>query len=102
VETEFANPANELHSGTTVEIRIQTASKPNAIVVDRKIMQTEDGQAYVYVVKDGKAEKRTVVTGQQNALQMEITNGLQPQDALVIEGMTLLQDGVKVKVVNAE
>lgn len=96
---EFDNPDNLLKAGTTVEIKIATSQKPDAIVVKRQNVLKENGSFFVYVVKEGKAEKRQVKTGRQQVLDVEIVAGLNPGDELVVEGNSLLQPGSKVKVV---
>ncbi|NIM16143.1 MAG: efflux RND transporter periplasmic adaptor subunit [Candidatus Aminicenantes bacterium] len=99
---EFANPDNRLVSGTTVEIHITTSNKPDAIVVERKNILKEKGKYYVYVVKNNKTEKREVTLGKQQGLDVNILEGLNPGDELVVEGQMLLENGSKVKVVRGK
>jgi RND family efflux transporter MFP subunit len=96
---EFHNPDNLLKAGTTAAINITTSSKPNAVVVERKNIFEEQEEYFVYIVKDGKAEKRKVVPGKQQVLDVEILEGLNPGDELVVEGQMLLENGSKVRVV---
>lgn len=96
---EFKNPDNLLKAGTTVEINITSSSKPNAVVVELKNILKEQDEYFVYLVKDGKAEKRKVVPGKQQVLDVEILEGLNLGDELVVEGQMLLENGSKVKVV---
>lgn len=96
---EFDNAANILKAGTTVDIYVTVASKPGVIVVERKdIIKRKDGN-YVFVVNNGKAQKRPVTMGQNQGLDVEILQGLKPGDQMVIEGQLLLDDGVKVRIV---
>jgi RND family efflux transporter MFP subunit len=99
---EFDNPDNRLKAGTTVEINITTSIKPDAVVTERKNVLKEKGEHVVYVVKNGKAEKRNVVLGKQQGLDVEISKGLNPGDVLVVEGQMLLEDGGKVKIVDSK
>jgi RND family efflux transporter MFP subunit len=94
---EFDNPDKMLKAGTTVEIQITTSANPNAIAVERKNVLKEQDDYFVYVVKDGKAEKRKVILGNQQGLEIEIREGLNPGDELVVEGQLLLENGSKVK-----
>lgn len=98
---EFDNPDNRLKAGTTVEINITTSIKPDAVVTERKNVLKEKGEHVVYVVKNGKAEKRIVTLGRQQGLDVEISKGLNPGDVLVVEGQMLLEDGGKVKIVES-
>lgn len=99
---EFNNPDNRMKAGTTVDIRITTSTKTGAIVVERKNLLEEKGEYFVYVVTDGKAEKRTVSPGKQQGLDVEILDGLNPGDQLVVEGQMLLENGNKVKIVDSK
>ena len=96
---EFQNPDNLLKAGITVGINITASSKPNAVVVKRKNILKEQEEYFVYIVKDGKAEKIKVVPGKQQVLDVEILEGLNPGDQLVVEGQMLLENGSKVRVV---
>ena len=96
---EFDNPENLLKAGTTVEILITISNKPNAIVTQRKNLSKEQDKYYVYIVNNGKAEKRYVSPGLQQGLDIEILEGLNPGDQLVTEGQLLLDNGSKVKVI---
>ena len=96
---EFANPGNLLKAGITVEITVTTSDKPDTIVVERKNILNEQDHSFVYLVENGLAKKRTVNLGKQQGLDVEVINGLNPGDHLVVEGQLLLEDGSKVKVV---
>jgi membrane fusion protein (multidrug efflux system) len=99
---EFDNPDNRLKAGITVDINITTSIKPNAVFTEIKNTLKEKGKHVVYVIKNGKAEKRVVVLGKQQGLDVEISDGLNPGDELVVEGQMLLEDGSKVKIVNSK
>lgn len=55
------------------------------------------GQAYVFVISGGAAHRRDVTTGASDGQRVEITRGLKPGEAVVIEGGTALADGMKVR-----
>ena len=96
---EFDNSNKILKCGTTVEVKIQTYSNPETIIVERKNIITHEGKAYVYIVKKGKAIRKIVTSGKQQGLDIEITQGLIPGDELIVEGQMLLADGCKVRVI---
>ncbi len=56
------------------------------------------GQTVVFVAQDGLARARPVETGLQNDAWTEILSGLEPGEAVVIEGQTQLHDGMAVDV----
>jgi membrane fusion protein, multidrug efflux system len=98
-EVEFLNPENLLKAGTTVNVDIITAMKPNTVVVERKNILKDQDKYFVYVVNKDRAEVRNVTLGKQQVLDVEITEGLNPGDELVVEGQMLLENGKKVKIV---
>lgn len=79
-----------LKDGMTVDIDIVTQNIPRAIAVPSIAITKLGKTSSVYVVVNGKAQKRTVKTGATNDAQTVITSGLAPGD-VVIAGRT---DGV--------
>ena len=98
-QVEFDNPDNLLKAGATVEIDIITSSKADAVVAELKHIVREEDESFVFVVKENRAEKRRVVLGKRHVLDVEILEGLNPGDELVVEGQMLLKHGSKVRVV---
>ncbi len=96
---EFVNENNNCHCGVTAEIEIITIQAPDAIVVNIKdILNNADGD-YVYVNINGHAERRPVVQGERQNLDVEIKDGLNPGDQLVVEGQLLLDEGSKLNII---
>lgn len=56
------------------------------------------GSQAVYVVRDGVVERRPVQTGLNSQGQVEITEGLEPGEAVVVVGNNQLRDGAEVRV----
>jgi len=100
VEIVFDNAHGKIRSGVTADIRINAYKKSNAIVVSRRYIVFDGDDKYVFVEKDGKAYKQAVKTGIESSIDIEITEGLNPGDHLITEGIFLLRNGSKVKIVN--
>ena len=98
-EVEFDNSNRELKSGVTVEIKVLIYKNPKAIIIPRNIVMNDGGGQYVFVDKDGVAEKRYVTNGQESGVNYEISSGLQVGDKLVVNGGSQLTDGAKVNVI---
>jgi RND family efflux transporter MFP subunit len=58
------------------------------------------GNQAVWVVVDGKVERRPVETGLISSDRVEITSGLQEGEAVVTKGNNSLRDGAEVRVVS--
>ena len=54
----------------------------------------------MYVVNSKKAKKRPVKLGKQEGLEIEILEGLNQGDELIVEGQLLLEQDSKVKIIN--
>jgi len=98
-EVEFDNSKKEIKSGVTVEVKVLIYKNPEAIIIPRNIVMTDGGGQYVFVDKNGVAEKRYITNGQESGVDYEISNGLQVGDKLVIYGGSQLTDGAKVNVI---
>jgi membrane fusion protein (multidrug efflux system) len=96
---ELANPNKALKPGTTVEISIVTYSRPETVVVERKDIFQDGDSSFVFVLNQGTAQKRPIKTGRRQDLDVEVIEGLNPGDMLIIEGQLLLDQGAKVKVI---
>jgi hypothetical protein len=96
---EFINDGNRFHCGVTAKIDIITIQNPTAIVVNTKdILKGSDGD-YVFINVNGQAERRLVVQGERQNLDVEIVEGLNPGDQLVVEGQLLLDEASKLKII---
>jgi len=89
----------KINYGVTAEISLEVFSKPNVIVVERHQIVSENGTKYVWLNQDGKAVKREITTGLDNTLTYEVTSGLNPGDVLITEGINMLTEGAKLRVI---
>jgi len=99
VEVTFPGMNKKINYGVTAEIAIEVFSKPNLIVVERHQIVSENGTKYVWLNQDGKAVKREITTGLDNTLAYEVTSGLNPGDLLITEGINMLTEGAKLRVI---
>jgi RND family efflux transporter MFP subunit len=77
-----------------------TAAASHAVVIPADAVQTEDsGQAVVFVIADGKAERRAVRLGERTSAGQMVVAGLSPGEAVAVEGADRLKDGSGVKIV---
>lgn len=94
--TVYAN-GEELPSGVSVKISVETYKAENAIIIPYDAVYYENEGAYVYVMKDGTAVKTMVTTGIFDDESVEITSGLSLEDTVIISWSPRLIDGVAVK-----
>jgi membrane fusion protein, multidrug efflux system len=94
------NPEGALRPGQFVRVRLQGATRPNAILVPQQsVLQGAKGHFVVLVDQDGKALLRNVEVGPWLGDDWFINAGLQPGDMVVTDGMARLSPGAAVKIV---
>ena len=93
VHALYDNKDHLLEPGEFVSVK-QPLAKPERqiLIPDSAIVQSLDG-SFIFIVKDNKAVKQAVVVGKQLAGSTEIKSGLTPDDLVVVQGQTLLQNG---------
>lgn len=75
---------NDLLPGTNVRVLALVADEANALNIPRDALHTENGQPYVYRVRDGVLHRVNVATGNLNLTQVEIVKGLQEGDVVAL------------------
>jgi HlyD family secretion protein len=88
---ECLKPGMSLYADVIIE------PKENALIVPREAVLSESGKFYVYVVKDGFAQKRGVLVGIKESEKVEITEGLKDGETVAITNLEKLNDGKRVK-----
>lgn len=91
----------QLPLDTNVAVVVDVQKHEHVLTVPREAVYTDGANQFAYVVHDEKVKKVSVTTGLANAMRIEITNGLTPQDQVVIHAVNgdRLSDGLKVKIV---
>ncbi len=79
-------PSSLLRPGLTVNAKINSETKKDALTLPYDcILQDEKNREYVYLVKDGIAVKRYILTGDELENEVEIKNGIMPDDIIVFK-----------------
>ncbi|GEA14258.1 hypothetical protein E308F_05000 [Moorella sp. E308F] len=71
---------------------------PEGVVVPLAAVRTDNGQDYVFVVKNGTVERRPVVLGLENEEQVMVLKGLEVGEQVAVTNVGVLQDGMAVTV----
>lgn len=97
VKAMVPNPRRELQAGMFIEVRLETAVRPQATVIPEDAITPMAGNLFVWLVKDGKADRRQVTIGVRTPGYVEIRQGVDPGDQVVVGGAERLQVGAEVK-----
>ncbi len=75
-----------------------TRGASNALLVPEQSLVPEQGNVFVFVVRDNRVEKRQVRTGERRVGEVQIVAGLAVGEQVVTEGTQKLRDGAPVTV----
>ncbi|MFA5864277.1 MAG: efflux RND transporter periplasmic adaptor subunit [Phycisphaerae bacterium] len=84
--------------GQRADVYIETAHKENATVIPQRVIVWRQGQPGVFVIDKGRAYWHKVVLGIEGKDKVEVAEGLQPGQIVLIPGSSLPKDGRAVKV----
>jgi multidrug efflux pump subunit AcrA (membrane-fusion protein) len=99
VRMDIPRGETKAKAGMYAEIRLTTDEKDQVVKVPSDTVLRRLGETFVYVVENDVARKRLVVPGITLGGVVEIVEGLDAGESVVYQGQTLLEDGVKVRVV---
>ncbi len=86
-----------LRSGGTVDAAVIVMTRRDAVLVPERSVVLRPAGKVVYVVSEGKAHARTVLTGAKRADRVEIVKGLAAGVSVALDGAGFLSDGAAVK-----
>lgn len=96
VRAEIPNPNGRLRPGMFMTVALQGDIVPSLLVPETAIVP-EQGKAFVFVVADGRVERREVTTGRRRPGEVEIVDGLREGERVVVEGTQLVDAGTRVR-----
>jgi membrane fusion protein, multidrug efflux system len=101
VRTDFIGSDRIAQANAPVEVRVETASVPDAIVVPAAALFQDQGvdRYHVFVIgSDGKAHKKDIKVGLRDKDLVQATDGIKQGDVVVTSGGYALSDGLGVHV----
>lgn len=94
IKALFPNPEGKLLPGMFARVILTGRVVQDAMVVPQRAVQQLLGKTFVMVANgDNKSEARTVTLGPLVGSYYIIESGLNPDDLVVVEGLTNLQEG---------
>jgi multidrug efflux pump subunit AcrA (membrane-fusion protein) len=107
VRVNVDNPGSKLKAGMFAKVRIITETKNNIVKIPATALAQRFGESYVFVVEVDPtdpafriAKRQIVVPGINIDGVLEIQQGLEPDDEVVIRGQTLVEDGARINVID--
>jgi membrane fusion protein, multidrug efflux system len=99
VTMKVPDQGGRLKPGMFGRFNIVWDTRKNVLLVPRVAIVDDDVSDSVFVVVDGKAERRTVRVGYTRGTQVEIMDGLEGDEEIVVIGQAGLRDGARIEVV---
>ncbi|CAM2943035.1 efflux RND transporter periplasmic adaptor subunit [Legionella worsleiensis] len=84
--------------GATVEVELIIAQKHNTLVVPKNALFLRNSQPFVYIVKNNKVVLVPIKTGLEQENSIEVTEGLEKGQQLVIKGQDRLYPDMTVDI----
>jgi len=93
-------PDRWLKPGMFVKVKYQSKPSANALVVPNQAILSDGITSRVFVVENGKAVQRIIVTGISDGLNTVAVSGLNENENVVTVGWNSLRDGSSVKIIS--
>jgi membrane fusion protein (multidrug efflux system) len=97
VSAIFPNGDETLRPGMFLNVELGVVERPNAVVVPEEAIVAEATRHFVLVVKDGRIDRRAVRMGVRQPGFVEIVEGLQPGEPVVVRGVQRVRPGQPVQ-----
>ena len=104
LRAQIANPDARLRPGQFAKLTLDTSTGGDAILVPEQALMQEGETRFVFTVVDGKAVRTEVTTGRRVPGKVQVLEGLQAGDVVIVagQGKPMMQDGMPVMVMSAE
>lgn len=93
----------EVKSGMFARGYLKILIKEDALYVNKDIIKDKNGKKYVFIVnKNNQLEQREVTLGINNDTEVEIIDGINEGEVVVLDNLSRLRDGIKVQIDETE
>ncbi len=100
-EVAVENPGGELRPGMFVEVTIIAERRIGVPIVPREAVTERGGRKVVFVLEGQKVTRRDVALGLGDDDVVEIRQGVEPGERVVVRGIETLQDDQRVRLSGA-
>jgi membrane fusion protein, multidrug efflux system len=90
------NADNALRPGMFMNVTMDVAVRQNAVTIPEEALVGEGPRQIVFVVKDGRVERRQVRTGQRSTGRVEIAEGVAAGEMVIARGTQRVRHGIPV------
>jgi membrane fusion protein (multidrug efflux system) len=95
-EIEIPNPDLLLRPGMYANCRVALEKRTSALLLPAEALVTEKKKSFVFTCRDGKAVRVPVKIGFDDGVSVEVLEGLNPNEAVIVAGKQIVTDGQSV------
>lgn len=99
LDLRVENSLEEILPGMFARVEIVKQEFPEALAIPLYSVISRDEKHYVYLDEDGMAKLQEVKLGILDGWQIQVTEGLKPEDKVVVVGQRSVDEGQKLNVV---
>ncbi len=102
IEVQIARPDLQIvkpEMGVKVSFlaqKMKNGDEPR-LIVPKGAIKTDGTDSYVWIVRDGMAKRATIVRGREIETGVEVTQGVEDGDVVIIAAVVALKDGLRVR-----
>lgn len=97
VEIDLPNKDRRLKGGMFARVEVMVGTHREAVQIPIDAVSRLEDTQYVFVVRDGKAQRVNVEIGVRDDNRVEITKGLTGDETVIVSGKDLVHDGTPVQ-----
>lgn len=97
VEVDFSAAEKTLKPGYEVDLKIITAGRKQALLIDEKEVFDRQGKDYVFVVENQQAVLKEIETGIKSGDLVEVLHGLTEGEEVILSPDETIESGKKVQ-----
>lgn len=97
VEIDLPNKDRRLKGGMFARVEVLVGTHRDAVQIPIDAVSRLEEAQYVFIVRDGKAQRVNVEIGARKDNRVEIVNGLSGDEAVIVSGKDLVHDGTPVE-----
>ncbi len=102
IEVDLPNKDHVLKGGMFARVEVLVGTHRNAIQIPIDAVSRLEDSQYVYIVREGRAQRVPVEIGVRDENRVEITKGLVGLEQVIISGKDLVHDGAAVQTQSPE
>ncbi len=102
IEVDFKNENGKLRPGMFATASVAVEQHDNALLIPVAGLVKEKVNSFVFKLVDGKAKKTAIKTGFNDGKNVEVLDGLRPEDQVLLVGAAAVTDGQPVTVKEAK